>query len=273
MNGSILGKLQTYVARFRIGAWVAVKTRNQANSIIASRCATTSDSTQNGEYLLLKLVAPSIHTFVDVGANRGDWSAELLRFAPQARGVLYEPGTAACALLHERFQALEKISIRSVGCGAVAETLQSLEGPEASELSSFVTPDSPISGVKRPVELVCLDDDLPGSGIETVDLLKIDTEGLDFRVLRGAERLLSRCAIGLVQFEYGSSWASEGTTLLAACNLLRSYSYTVYVIRADGLYDFDPTVLGEFFRYSNFLACSPDRKATIAPLIKSASIL
>ena len=57
-------------------------------------------------------------------------------------------------------------------------------------LGSVVPLDADTSGHSPVIKITSLDLILPALGVEYVDLLKIDTEGAELAVLRGAERTL-----------------------------------------------------------------------------------
>jgi hypothetical protein len=102
-----------------------------------------------------------------------------------------------------------------------------------------------------------LDEELAARGIAEVDLLKIDAEGYDLHVLRGAERCLAARAVAVVQFEYNRPWLFARSTLGEALRLLEDHGYEVHLLRRDGLHAFDYDREREFFGYANFVALSP----------------
>ena len=59
--------------------------------------------------------------------------------------------------------------------------------------------------------------------IETIDFLKIDTEGHEFSVLAGFDDYLSK--IKIIQFEYGGVWIDSHTKLTDAIGVLRAYGF------------------------------------------------
>jgi FkbM family methyltransferase len=66
---------------------------------------------------------------------------------------------------------------------------------------------SPTSGSNAEVvKLITIDQFLQQTGIEIVSMVKIDTEGFDLLVLRGAEKSLHDGRIDIVQFEYNWRW-------------------------------------------------------------------
>jgi hypothetical protein len=54
-----------------------------------------------------------------------------------------------------------------------------------------------------PVQIETFDHWADDAGVESVDYLKVDTEGYDLEVLRGAERRLATSSVGLVEVEAG----------------------------------------------------------------------
>jgi hypothetical protein len=75
--------------------------------------------------------------------------------------------------------------------------------------------------------------------------------------------------IGFIQSEYNSNWVHASSTLAAAISLLGFSGYSGFLIRRKGLYNFDYSLYGEFFRNSNFLAVSNCRLKDVASLIKN----
>ena len=88
------------------------------------------------------------------------------------------------------------------------------------------------------------------------------------RVLRGASGLLSQQLIGVIQFEYNKPWLLTNSTLAEAYGLLESFDYSVFLLRARGLFVLDYQRYGEYFGYSNFVAVAPDRLPALKPFIE-----
>lgn len=73
------------------------------------------------------------------------------------------------------------------------------------------------------------------NNISTIDYLKIDVEGHEFKVLQGAQRLLGSRAIRYVQFEFNSCAIFERVFLKDIFDMLLKQGYTVYKITPQGL--------------------------------------
>ena len=160
------------------------------------------------EERFLQWFVPSVADGVlfDIGANHGSYTLFLRSLAPGARIYAFEPHPATFASLHKR----------AGGCGAVLEDMAVSDRSGTMQLFDFAEEDGSTQAslseasvgmfdantVARAVRVTSLDDYMEHAGIERIDFLKIDTEGFDINVLRGAARALARGAIGTIQFEF-----------------------------------------------------------------------
>ncbi len=233
----------------------AILLRNQCQGIIKYRLATSHEIEKSGEEWLIRQLAPHCRTFVDVGANRGSWTAALLRHAPHIeRGVAYEPGRRAASMLRERLAGRPEILVvERALADRPAASARFFEMPDAGHTSSFSPPPAP-GAIATDVEVTTLDIEAGRLGIERIDVLKVDAEGHDLAVLRGAERLLREGRVRFVQWEYGDSWIAGGATLAAALAFMSAFGYRSLLLKGDAVYRFDADRFGEFFTFSNFVS-------------------
>lgn len=231
--------------------------RNQATCILGRYLGETADQRFNGEELVARQFAPHCSTFVDVGANAGAWTAMWLSFAPKdCRGILFEPLPDMQSTLLRLFAEKDSISLVDMACGDEEAIVPLAIDQTFSETSSLAGHIRNHNVTYHQTKVCTLDGMLPVRGFTQVDFLKIDAEGFDGRILKGASHLLSTQAIATIQFEYNSMWASAGSTLTEVTTWLAQLGYEVFLIRSDGLHKLDLAVFGEFYRYSNFLAVS-----------------
>lgn len=154
---------------------------------------------------LRKLVQPG-HTVVDIGANYGVYALSLARRVG-ANGQLwaFEPATQTAELLSESARA-NNASWLHVVQQALSDRVGTawLQMPGQAELNSLATsetvgtPDQNSPGEE--VEVTTLDRCLEAYGWKTVDLLKIDAEGEEERILNGGSRFFRELS-PLVMFE------------------------------------------------------------------------
>jgi FkbM family methyltransferase len=239
--------------------------RNQCNRVIRYHLAGGHRQEESGEAWLVTAIAPGVTTFVDVGANLGDWTAVIREHAPDARGLLFEPSEAALDGLRDRFGHDPGIEIVDAAVGAEPGEARFFEEPGAGEASSLVPGHAAPDATLRTVRIATLDDELAQRDLGQVDLLKIDAEGYDFEVLRGARGSLRERRFGVIQFEYNGPWARAGGTLAGAIGLLESCGYEVYLLRDSGLTRVDHEFYGEFFGYTNFVALGPTFASRLRP--------
>lgn len=262
----LIGHVQQAMARSRAGVRLAMKLREQCNSVIGLRCQSGIAAERNGEAWLADRVAPRAATVIDVGANLGDWTAMFARrMTGPGQAFLFEPNPEAVARLRAMpvVNSEVQIEVLQKAVGDVAGNAQFFMEEDAGETSSLVQRHAQPRARAIQVPVVRLDAEMAAQGVTRVDMLKIDAEGYDLRVLMGAKGLLEAGRVGVVQFEYNAPWAAAGSTLSAAFQLLQGAGFRVYLLKAGGLWRLDPDRVGEYFRYSNFAAISPDMVETV----------
>jgi hypothetical protein len=99
-------------------------------------------------------------------------------------------------------------------------------------------------------------------------LVKIDTEGHDLAVLRGARTLLAGQNIAVVQFEYNHRWVYARAFLRDAIGLLAGFGYRVGKLTPKGV-EFYPGWDAdlETFVEGNYVACAA-RAAESMPAVR-----
>lgn len=267
----LVRRLQKSLARSPSAVFIAVRIRNQCQWIIQWHLGQDDRRELNGEKRVLEVIAPACKTFMDVGANVGDWTDLFLRADGEPmQGVLIEPSRNAMARLQERFRGHSGISL--VHAAASDETGEAVfsEEADAGETSSLVQSFSQSNANKVTVQLTTVDAEAAKAGLTEIDMLKIDTEGFDLHVLKGAKKMLSEGRIGILQFEYNTPWARAGSTLAAAISLLQGYGYQIFLLRSTGLHPLNYELYGEYFRYSNFVAALPRKLPVLAAMIRES---
>lgn len=261
LKGMIFGVMQNNLGRFPGCAKIAIKLRNQLNGIIAAHLNDGIDMSLNGEQWLIDHVAPGAKVFIDVGANIGNWSKIFLnKMADPQKGILFEPSPLAIACLNDNLEQEIKTNLVEIIPAAVCETPGTMDfymEESAGETSSLISKQSNSKSKKISVETTTIDAEVKKRKLKFIDFLKIDAEGYDLHVLRGAENCLIEKSVGVIQFEYNQPWAYSSSTLISALDYLLEYDYKVYLLKRDGLYNFSYKIYGEFFHYSNFVAVAP----------------
>ena len=207
----LLDTAYSLFARSRWAVRAALHGRGIATALVAKRMAPTTLPEQNGEHQLLRELRGDARVILDVGANVGDWSAVVIERWPQLeRIVCFEPGVAASERLERRFGEDPRVTVVRSFLTDRAATLTFWEEPNGGTMSSAVAGYGGPGAVARTLEGTTLDAELERLGLSHVDILKVDAEGLDLRVLRGASAALKAGRIDVVQFEYSDAWQEVG---------------------------------------------------------------
>jgi FkbM family methyltransferase len=216
---------------------------------------------ENGEELILRAILPSLKGGVifDVGSNVGDWTAFALSVERSLKFELFEPSTTAYKLSKIKLEN-KQININNFGLGS-EEGVCSLHmvSPESGMNSLYFR--KGIEGVNfamtETVKISTIDDYCLANNISRVDYLKIDVEGHELSVLKGASSLLNNKNIKFIQYEYGGCNLDSKTYFLDIWDILTNNGYKIYKIFPRGLKlinNYNQKL--ENFKYSNYLAVS-----------------
>jgi FkbM family methyltransferase len=158
---------------------------------------------------------------------------------------------AALEMLRARFFEHPEVEIVEAAAGNAPGAVSFFEEENAGETSSVVAGFSH-NGKARQVQLTTVDAEIERRGWPSVDFLKIDAEGFDFRVLEGSRRLFEKGMVSYGQFEYNGPWRLSGTTLTFAVQWLRDLGYQCFLLKADGLHTPNIEFYREYYLYSNY---------------------
>jgi FkbM family methyltransferase len=174
--------------------------------------------------------------FVDVGANIGVFTvAASNRVGPDGRVVAVEASPRVAAYLAHNIarNALTNVTICQVAAEAHSDcAVQFYDAPIGRFGSGALT--SEYGGTAIQVPSKRLDDLLSQINLADVKVLKVDVEGFEERVLRGAERLLRQAKPPAVLFEF-HEWAERHAGQVGgAQRLLDQWGYRIWSLRGFG---------------------------------------
>jgi FkbM family methyltransferase len=146
---------------------------------------------------------------VDVGCNRGDILRQMRSLAPDGDAFAFEPLPAFAADLRRDFPAVEVYELALSDEPGPATFYEVVNLPAYSGLRQRDYPSDKVTLREIQVQRARLDDILPAD--LPIQLIKIDVEGAELQVLRGAPRTLTRHQ-PLVIFEHGRGAAEHYDT-------------------------------------------------------------
>lgn len=227
---------------------------------------------ENGETLVqrsaLKVKEKKQFIVIDCGANKGEWTHLLYdEFVSNANHeqslVIYsfEPSSYTYDKLLTTTKNINKSS--NVDTFAINKALSDYEGQAklniihpGAGVNSLVEIKDDLASDKEQVELTTLDIFTKKENISYIDLLKIDAEGHDPAVIKGAHDLISKQNIGIIQFEYNWRWIYGNHFLYDVFKSLTNNNYYIGKVTPSGIQFYkEYNVELENFTEGNFIAC------------------
>jgi FkbM family methyltransferase len=169
-------------------------------------------------------------TVIDVGANIGVWSRQLLSRRRLRALVAFEPDGRNFELLARNLNGYANARCEPFAVSDACGTAAFSTDRDSGQNHLVVAGSGAIRG--RRVSTITLDDWLQSWPLDRLDLLKVDVEGFELHVFRGATRMLERFR-PVLYFEYVP--APGGDPLATPCReLLTSLGYEIYAVLLDG---------------------------------------
>jgi FkbM family methyltransferase len=192
---------------------------------------------EGAEFELLRRWTRDAAILGDIGANLGAFSIALARLAPRARVLCFEPIPNTFQLLE---QNVRENNLGNVTCFARAVcdeigTVRFTNQDAGSAINSLVSAGSADPARTVEVPAITLDQFCDEQRISGFDFLKIDAEGAEPRILRGAQQLFRQKRIKAALIEVCSYWLQAGgSNAVELAEQIRSLGYELYSFRDDG---------------------------------------
>jgi FkbM family methyltransferase len=177
----------------------------------------------------------------DVGSCVGDTVLEFLNNYPSASIYAFEPDPDSFSKLFERVKVMNKVYCNNIAIGEKTESKMFFQNKNFAT-NSFLEPDKQGGDFTDNIDdlqlrhscilpTTSLDNFCINNGIETIDLIKIDTQGYEFHVLKGAKKLIKSKKIKALYFESNFVPIYKDQSSLFDCGaFLSAYGYRFYGI-------------------------------------------
>lgn len=218
---------------------------------------------ESGESWVVQNVLPKLRlgdlpVFMDVGANAGEYSDLLLARFPQAIIHAFEPHPRTYEALKQNMKTNVKSHPVALGAENGVFNLYDRGGNDGGIRASLAkealetVQSKPLTAYSVTVSTV--DDFMKEHSISSIDFIKIDTEGFEMDVLKGAHDALSKGKIGAIQFEFADIHFARRQFLADFQAVLPGHR--LYRILRDGLVPLDLLSVAEreVFTFQNILA-------------------
>jgi len=180
---------------------------------------------------LLNEIIPPNGYFIDIGANIGAITLPLCKTRPDISVMAIEAAPWIHAYLERNVLDNSVSNVSLINCALFDQDMLEMDfySPQdkfgKGSLSNAFTNDA----IK--VKTRTLDSLLQEGNHQRVDVIKVDVEGFEYFVFKGAKELLSKTNGPMIYFEF-ADWAEKnaGLTPGAAQEILLDYGYTLYLV-------------------------------------------
>ena len=168
---------------------------------------------------------------IDVGSHEGAFIDWFLRVAPLGQHGAIEPLPQFAAALRKRYPTVTVHEVAASDVNGNATFFHVASSPAYSGLKRIAYP-TPQTVNSIDIKTARLDDLVPIDF--PVSLIKIDVEGAELEVLRGAARTIQRWRPAIL-FEHGSASADPyGTTPMKLYRLITGFGLRIFSLNGDG---------------------------------------
>ena len=217
---------------------------NKLNNKILNLCLLARGYSTDWEYLqriensgvfigekifLKKLNNLNIKKYIDIGANKGKYSLEILKNKEDNQVFAFEPIESCIADLKEVQKNYKgRFKYYSIALSDEERDDFIFHGLN-SELSSLESSINKIDYVKKnniyktKIKVSTLDIFSKTENINNIDFIKIDTEGHEIRVLNGAKKIIEDNNVKIIQLEFNWHHLMTNNSLFQFSQVLKNY--------------------------------------------------
>jgi FkbM family methyltransferase len=218
----------------------------------------------SGEQFIIEKVLPELITckspvLFDVGAFDGSFSIELRNSYPEADIYAFEPNprTYEKALSNHIDTSVHCYCLGVGSAQGKGKIYDYADNPASQHASAFPEVFSDLHHAGETIavdfEIVSMDEFCAERNVEKIDFLKIDTEGYELEVLKGAQKLIANRRIQIIQFEFNEMNVISRVFLRDFYQILVDYQiYRIDTERLISLPIYNSE--NEIFKFQNFLA-------------------
>ena len=164
-----------------------------------------TDKRGNYDILFKHVGDQKIRTAIDVGAWWGPWS---LTWQPYAKKIeIFEPNTNIIPMLENNISKFKNCTLHKIALGS--------EAGKVSMNTEYHSGTNHVTDFDGDIDLRTLD----SFKFTDVDVIKIDVEGFEIQVLKGAEQTIKKCK-PIIQIEANSAGKRYGVDKKDILNLL-----------------------------------------------------
>lgn len=142
---------------------------------------------------LIKLIKPHFHIF-DIGANIGTTAVKFAKLSSKGKVYAFEPSSLNFKRLTEHISMnnIDNLVCENFAFGDRYGTLKLYSVDENNPGMNMILDHAESDLIFENIKITTVDSYVSSKNIESIDLIKIDVEGFEFNVLKGALESISR---------------------------------------------------------------------------------
>lgn len=206
----------------------------------------------------------------DVGGHVGEYTLKINELDPSITIYAFEPNpNTFLSLVQNTKHKNGKIIPVNIAMSSKEGDVTLYIDPSKNAVDSlyFFDNDQYKHTASKQVHCSTVDAYCKDNNIDRIDMLKIDTEGNDLEVMKGASRMIGDGKIGIIQFEFGLLNTYSHSYLYDFSQFLNPFGYELYKIKPLGL---DKVAYSEYERtiYAYFVAIKKEADINTVDLIR-----
>lgn len=203
--------------------------------------------------LFKKLINNKNNLFLDIGANKGEYTDILIKEFPNSKVYVFEPQKNLFKFLKKKYLKNNNIKLFNVAISH-EKKIKKLNFRFAGDALGSLYKRKFVKNKSTKTEIVkCekLDEILDKNQI--IDFAKIDTEGNEMNVLKGIGKLIYNFKI--IQIEFGGTWIDSRFFYRDLYEFFLDKNFSLYRISPNKLIKIDKyNEKDEYFTFTNFIA-------------------
>ena len=199
-----------------------------------------------------QFLGKDVSLLIDVGANYGAYTEELIENFPNSKVYLFEPQKYLYNFLINKYVGQDKIKIFNIALDELSkETLlnKSFDGDGNASIYKRAQFNNNTS-LQEKISCKRFDEIITD---KRIDFVKIDVEGNEMKVLKGMGKVITK--IRVIQIEFGGTWIDSRFFYKDLFYFLKSKNFSLYRMAPGNLIKIDTyDETDEYFTYTNFVA-------------------
>lgn len=177
-------------------------------------------------FILLRNAGFNPKHIVDIGANEGNWTKKAMQYFPNAYYTLVEPQSKLVDKMSTILKKNKKVFLHTMGLSNVSGTFKLALDPVRDDSASFRFSEEEVDELNLEqveVTMDTLNNLLLNSRLPVPDIIKIDAEGIDIKVLEGASNFFGKTEVFFVEATISNK--SMKNTLYAVIDFMNDKGY------------------------------------------------